>query len=148
MLPERKASAFVFKADKENEPWIASKVWGYFNKMNNKITLSGAMEAPVYYQEEALNISFGKDKFIIGERRRDCVARLSFVVSGDCVALSYEKTSNPDESYFIINELDTVNKLVSGEFEIRLKDNRSSGNYYIMMKNDEFSLSYEDTYTH
>lgn len=145
---QQESSDFIFKAEKDNESWVATNAWGYFNKMDSGYTLSGAMEDPNYFQEEDLNIFIEQEKIVIGEKLRDFDARLSFIIGGDGVAWRYEKTESFKESYIIINELDTVNNRISGEFEIRLQDARSSQDYYINMTNGEFSLTYEDTDTY
>jgi hypothetical protein len=106
------------------------------------------MEDSVYFQEEALNIFIDNKKILIGEKLRDFDAKLSFVIGGDGVAWRYEKTKNIEDSYIVINVLDTVNNRIRGEFEIRLKDVRNTEEYYINLKKGEFDLPYEvrDTY--
>jgi hypothetical protein len=138
----------VLTAEKDSESWVATKTWSYFNKKYDKFTLSGAVEDSVYFQEEALNIFIEHKKIVIGEKLRDFDAQLSFIIGGDGVAWRYEKTQNIEDSYIIINELDTVNYRIRGEFEIRLKDARNAEEYYMNLKNGEFDLSYKNTDTY
>lgn len=143
--PETESADFTYKAIKDNGIWSATKTWSYFNKMENEFILNGGMEDTEYFQEEDLNIHIEKEKIILGDKLRDFDAGFYFVIGGDGVAWRYEKTENPEESYLIIHSLDTVNKRISGEFEIRLKDDRSLEDYYMILSKGEFSLPWEDT---
>jgi hypothetical protein len=141
--PKHESLDSVLKAEKDSKSWIATKTWSYFNKKYDKFTLSGAMEDSVYFQEEVLNIFIENKKIVIGEKLRDFDAQLSFIIGGDGVAWRYEKTENIEDSYIIINELDTVNNRIRGAFDIRLKNARSTEKYYMNLKNGEFDLTYE-----
>lgn len=103
------------------------------------------MQDPVYFQEENLNILIDNNKIVIGEKLRDFDAELSFIIGGDGVAWRYEKTENIEDSYIVINELDTVNNRIKGEFEIRLLDARNTDEYYMNLKKGEFDLPFEVT---
>lgn len=143
--PKSKSHDFVLKAEKDSTDWVANKTWSVFNNKDDKFTLSGAMEDSVYSQEEALRITIDQNKIAIGEKLRDFDASLSFIIGGDGIAWSYEKIEDIKESFILINELDTVNKRIKGEFELWLKDSINGAKYYMILKNGEFDLPYKDT---
>jgi hypothetical protein len=101
--------------------------------------MSGAMEDSVYFQEDALNLSIEHEKIKLGEKLQDFDARLSLIIGGDGVAWTYEKTDVIEESFIIINRLDTISKIIKGEFEIRLKDARSTEEFFMNLKKGEFA---------
>jgi hypothetical protein len=143
-----KSSDFVFKAERNNESWNATKTWTYYSEKSDQFTLSGAVEDSVYFQEEALNIFIDNKKIVIGEKLRDFGAQLSFIIGGDGVAERYVKTENIEDSYIKITALDTANNRIKGEFEIKLKDAANTKEYFINLKNGEFDLPYEHTDIH
>lgn len=143
--PENESHDFILKAEKDSKSWVATKAWSVLSNKDDKFTLSGAMEDSVYSQEEALRITIDQNKIAIGEKLRDFDASLSFIIGGDGIAWSYEKIEDIKESFILINELDTVNKRIKGEFELWLKDSINGAKYYMILKNGEFDLPYKDT---
>lgn len=133
---------FVFKAEMETESWIGTKNSSYFDKRSNEYFLFVSNQDSFYLQEESFKISIDKSKILIGAKLRDFDATLASIIGGDCIAWRYEKTENAEESYVIINEIDTVSKRLSGEFEIKLKDARSTEDYYMNFIDGEFELHY------
>jgi hypothetical protein len=116
-----------------------------FNEKDDIFTLAGAMEDSVYFQEEVLNILLKNKKIAIGEKLRDFDAEWYLMVGGDGIAWIHRKTENVEDSYIIINKIDTANNRIMGEFEIRLKDARHGEDYYMNFKKGEFELPYEIT---
>lgn len=144
MLLSKESFDFVFNAEMETESWIGTRSSSYFDKSSNEYLLFVSKQDSYYYQEESFKISIDKSKILLGEKLRDFGASLANIIGGDGVSWIYEKTENKEESYIIINELDTVNKRIGGEFEIKLKDARSTEDYYMNFKNGEFDLPYVD----
>lgn len=147
-LPKQEPSDFLFKSEINNESWLATRTWGYFNEMNSMFSLTGAKEDSVYFQEEDLSLFIMEEKIKIGEKLRDFDASLSFIIGGDGLVWRYEKTENPNESYLIINEYDSIHNRISGEFEIRLIDIKNDEEHYFNLKNGEFNMTYEITNTY
>ncbi|MBN2350654.1 MAG: hypothetical protein JXJ22_17590 [Bacteroidales bacterium] len=135
---------FVFTAKKNDEKWTATKGWGYFYKGSRDIVFTGAAEDSVYYQEEDLSLSVNYEDLTIGQKNRNIDASFRFVVGGDQVALSYIKTDNPDDSYIIIEKIDTVNKIIEGKFIVSLKREYVDDDTIIRMTNGRFNMKYED----
>ncbi len=133
---------FTFRADKNDTVWIATKVWGYYDIHDDEFSIIGAKEDSIYFQEEDLRITISRDEIRIGEKIRLFDSELSYVIGGDIVFWSYEKTENNEDSYLIINKLDTIAKQIRGEFEIKLKDPRSEQDNYVTMTNGQFRVSY------
>jgi hypothetical protein len=129
------------RALKEADVWETTSNWVYYSKSSEEFVISGSKRDAKYYDEEILHLRVKQTDVEKGEFS----ATLDFVIGGDVVYDKYETDSGAFNSMHI-TKLDTVNKTISGYFNVKL--NRSP--HYVPQKSIQFtsgvfSLKYEVT---
>ncbi|MBS2212108.1 hypothetical protein KEM09_11880 [Carboxylicivirga mesophila] len=140
---EPEVADFVFKAEKDNQTWLATRSWGYLNEKFDELSISATVEDPDYYQEEAMTIKINKASIEPDKKLMDFDASLAFIIGGDGVAWRYESIKG-EQTYLIIHHVDEENKRVRGAFQIKFADSSSDGEP-IIMTDGVFDVAYEHT---
>ena len=136
-----------FKALKDGAEWIATSNYSYLHKTDNSISIYGRKKNSKNYEEEGLYLSF----YISDISELNTITKFSSswnkTIGGDLLTDSYVIDSI-SANFIQITSLDTINRQISGIFEVKLlKDKRFSNAGEIMnFTSGQFNLNYQEEF--
>ena len=135
-------AASDFKAKKDGEQWISTSSDAIVNKNNNSFLIVGRKIDSKYFQEENLFLSFSlSDKSVV-----NFSSTWNFVVGGDAISDKYEMDTISINS-IRITSLDTINKIISGIFNVKLiRDKYYPASGEMSFTQGSFNLPYQEVW--
>jgi hypothetical protein len=140
-------SIINFKALKDGKNWIPTNSWALLSKTDKKLMIHADKRDPKYFQDENLYLSFYISDISEFNTVKNFYSDWNYVIGGDGVSNSYKFYTNPENVIQIIS-LDTVNKQISGRFNVKLlRDKFYSDKVETMYFTDgQFQLAYQEAY--
>jgi hypothetical protein len=134
-----------FKALKNDVSWITTSSWASYSKKNKKFNVSGIKRDQLYYQEEDLGFSFTIQDLSKPETIGNFSSGWSAVLGGDVQTDSYLMDST-SANQIQITSIDTVKKIISGTFSVKLiRDSHYSNKGEVFQfKEGQFTVVYSE----
>jgi hypothetical protein len=142
-LPE---TEHFLNAQVDNTEWLATSVSAHYSVSGKTFGVSGIRMDPKYYREEWIRLNFSPAEIDQSGNVRNFAAEFWDMVGGDVIAESFSASSAEQGNMLTISRIDPVNRILEGEFVLRLKhDSRetTAGSYLVVQKG-KFRVIYTD----
>ncbi len=132
----------VFTVEKNEASWNVSRMWANTNSFGG-FNIGATSETPNGIESFSLDIK--KSDIVIGEKLELFTSNWELLIAGDIGANNYLQYDSTSENYLTINNLDTINHIIKGEFEVILiRDSRLTSNKEFMkFKKGKFDIRYK-----
>jgi hypothetical protein len=137
-----------FSAKKDGSKWITTSSNAILNTNNNSYTIIASKQDQKYNQEENLFLSFSLSYPMESNTVKNFAATWYYVVGSDQISDKYSLDSSLENAIQISN-LDTINKTISGTFNIKLiRDKYYPESRKMSFTNGTFNLKYKEVWSY
>lgn len=135
---------FVFDGLVNQKEWRATQASAHFFPSANTFQISGTKRDSKYYQEEQIRLSFTTSASKEAGGVPDFQGQFLDIVGGDAVSNSFAASSTDAGNSLTITKIDTINRVIEGNFELRLKRDPhwTKEQEYLDVKKGGFKVKY------
>jgi len=141
-LPLNKDSHFT--AVKDQDQWQAATVYAHYSTGTETFVVSGSRPDKKYYQEQQIRLSFKSGAITPSGTVTTFESEFLDIVGGDGISNSFSSSATDPGNALIITTIDTVNHVLEGSFELRLKRNPhwTKEAEYLEFRKGQFKVNY------
>jgi hypothetical protein len=133
-----------FIAVKGRDEWQATTVYAHYSSGSETFVVSGSQRHKKYYQDEQIRFSFKSGAIGSSGTVTSFESEFMDIVGGDGIANSFASSAGDPGNILTITGIDTVNHVLEGKFELRLKRNPhwTREAEYLEFRNGKFKVNY------